>query len=53
MKIGNRYVAWPPFFSIDTKSNIKSIWLGWWLITWSWDGEDITDFSIDFIPDGG
>lgn len=48
-----------PIFSADFDSLIKSLWLGWWLITWSvnpdwWHTRSwpITEFSIDFRPEG-
>ena len=45
-----------PIFSIDLKSPIKSIWIGWWLVTWSnpvggywWE---IVDFDISWMAGG-
>ena len=32
----------------DLKASIKSVWLGWWLITWS----DRTDIEVSFRPWG-
>lgn len=40
---------YPWLWGIDLKSKYKSIWLGWWLVTFTTDmGFD--DFSIDFQP---
>jgi len=46
---------WKPTFSMDLDSVYKSIWLGWWLITWCvpphrkwWE---IRDFKILLMPD--
>jgi len=51
-----------PMFSIDLKSAFKSIWLGWWLITWA-TGQDendesqfpfwpLIDLDISYYPNG-
>lgn len=51
-----------PIFSIDTKSHIKSLWIGWWLITWTVGSFAIHPgehrlgnivWSINFYPKGG
>jgi hypothetical protein len=41
------------YVSLDSKSLIKSLWLGWLLITWaSWDGRHIEDLRASFYPWG-
>jgi hypothetical protein len=44
MKIDWKY---PLLFGMDLKSTYRSVWLGWWLITWS---EGFEDFDISFQP---
>ncbi len=49
MTINWRY---PPIFAADFKSTYKSLWLGWWLVTWCDDlgtGRP-TDFCVSFQP---
>jgi len=38
--------TYPFLWGIDLKSEYKSIWLGWILITWS----DSTDIYVSFQP---
>jgi hypothetical protein len=40
---------WPPFFGIDLKSYYRSIWIGWWLITWCEDAPH--NVHVSFNPD--
>lgn len=40
---------YPVMFGLDLKSTYKSLWLGWWLITWTWT-EGLDEFSISFQP---
>ena len=49
MKIDWKY---PLYFGIDTESQFKSLWLGWWLITWSGDADFPFEFhGVSFQPD--
>ncbi len=44
---------YPLMWGMDLKSTYKSIWLGWWLVTWRIGNRDrdlIKDFSIRFQP---
>lgn len=43
--------AYPFLWGIDLKSTYKSLWLGWWLVTWTYDDGSIGDFNISFQPD--
>jgi len=55
---GEGMIDWkyPFLWGVDLKSYHKSIWLGWWLISWSVAGADIlgvtmiSDLSISFQP---
>lgn len=49
MKIDWRY---PLIFGVDLKSHYKSIWMGWWLVTWCspWEWWRIEDVHIAFQP---
>ena len=41
--------TYPLLWGIDLKSHYRSVWLGWWLVTWSawkWDRR----FRISFQP---
>ena len=42
--------TYPLLFGLDLESTYKSLWLGWWLITWTWDEYEIGSFSISFQP---
>jgi hypothetical protein len=46
MKINWKY---PLLFSIDLKSSYKSIWLGWWLITWT-TFPNLGELCVSFQP---
>lgn len=39
-------------FSYDLKSTYKSVWIGWWLITWCDFPRKFSEFSIVFRPYG-
>jgi hypothetical protein len=41
-----------PIFGVDLESYYRSIWLGWWLITWCNDPRPFSEFSITFAPRG-
>lgn len=51
-----RYIDWkyPLIFDIDLEPTYKSIWLGWWLITWRFEWDDvlpqILDIDVAFQP---
>jgi hypothetical protein len=50
MSINWRY---PWNFGLDTKSIYRSLWLGWWLITWTRSLDDeqrIEELDICFQP---
>lgn len=38
---------YPLLFGMDLKSTYKSLWIGWWLVTWA-DG--LSDLHISFQP---
>jgi hypothetical protein len=40
---------YPWIWGHDLKSTYKSIWLGWWLITFTYEGK-LDDLSISFQP---
>jgi len=40
---------YPFMFGVDLKSNYKSLWLGWWLVTWTMEF-GFGDFNISFQP---
>jgi hypothetical protein len=44
MKIDWKY---PVLFGVDFRSYYKSLWLGWWLVTWC---ERFDDLHISFQP---
>lgn len=50
------FLTYPACWGMDLESWYKSIWLGWWLITWrsEWDNgeQDFVpkDISISFMP---
>lgn len=41
--------GYPLIWDLDTKSLYKSLWLGWWLITWTYN-DGLADLSIRFQP---
>jgi len=50
------FLTYPTGWGLYLDSHYKSIWLGWWLITWKtdWDRDEMViipkDVSIRFMP---
>lgn len=44
--------SYPFMFGLDWRSTYKSLWLGWWLITWTIERHPwrIRDLSMEFQP---
>lgn len=42
--------AYPLIWDMDLKPIYKSLWLGWWLITWTYDDNELGNLSISFQP---
>lgn len=46
-------LAYPLLWGVDLKSTYKSLWLGWWLITWTAGPDDdqlISELNVSFQP---
>lgn len=41
--------SYPLLWGWDFDSHHKSLWLGWWLVTWSYD-DGIKNLNISFQP---
>lgn len=47
-------IYWDQFwvFTYDLDSFFKSVWIGWWLITWCNEPRKFSEFNISFHPTG-
>lgn len=56
MKRLKEFLTYPTGWGMDLDSYYKSIWLGWWLITWRSEWDNATqdflpkDISVSFMP---
>lgn len=44
---------YPFLWGLDLHSYYKSLWLGWWLVTWRWErwmGLRVEDLRLSFQP---
>lgn len=42
--------AYPLIWGIDAKPFYKSLWLGWWLVTWTYEDGKVSSLRISFQP---